>query len=41
MLVLLTYADRGGTKMNMSNTQIEQLEDNANVKQYGWMMFFI
>ena len=26
MLVLLTYADRGGTKMNMSNTQIEQLK---------------
>ncbi|MBC8285143.1 MAG: HD domain-containing protein [Nitrospinae bacterium] len=26
MLVLLTYADRGGTKMNMSRTQIEQLK---------------
>ncbi|MED5353716.1 MAG: HD domain-containing protein, partial [Nitrospinota bacterium] len=26
MLVLLTYADRGGTKMNMSSTQIEQLK---------------
>ena len=26
MLVLLTYADRGGTKMNMSGTQIEQLK---------------
>jgi UTP:GlnB (protein PII) uridylyltransferase len=26
MLVLLTHADRGGTKMNMSATQIEQLK---------------
>lgn len=26
MLVLLTYADRGGTKMNMSATQIQQLK---------------
>lgn len=26
MLVLLTYADRGGTKMSMSRTQIEQLK---------------
>ena len=26
MLVLLTYADRGGTKMDMSRTQIEQLK---------------